>query len=241
MTRLALLTDLHLVPAGETYLGLDPSLRCQAALAAARAAGADGYFFLGDYSFQEPSRAATAQLGALLASLDQPAHLLAGNHDETAMLREMLGLPSGPSPHLDYTVPLGEFTAIVLDSSRKFLDEAQLAWLSVQLATQLQPLLFVHHPPLLLGVPFMDEQHPLANRSAFLDVLLAYGRPLTVFSGHYHCAVSASFANVTVFVVPPTSFYLAPDAKKFLATQQPPGYALVDLSAGRVCVRLCYA
>ncbi|WP_417244470.1 metallophosphoesterase, partial [Celeribacter sp.] len=76
------ITDTHLMPAGETLYGLDPSARLKRVLddVVQSQADADLVVLTGDLT-QDGNPLAYAQLGKLLADLPMPVRLLLGNHD----------------------------------------------------------------------------------------------------------------------------------------------------------------
>lgn len=133
------------------------------------------------------------RLGELLEALPLPVALLAGNHDQPALLRASLGRSVVIAPAL---VRCGHGWLLLLDSHRSgdtagALGRLQLDWLQHQLAARPpaaggQPLLVaVHHPPVPIGDAGMDAIR-LRDGEALLDGL----RPLSglrgLVFGHVH-------------------------------------------------------
>ncbi|MEL6142509.1 MAG: metallophosphoesterase [Bacteroidota bacterium] len=240
MLKIALISDLHLGPAGYLHEGRDHRARFLMALEEARACSPDAYFFMGDYSLAEPDPKVIQWLKEELSSIDQPIHWLAGNHDETGQLRSVLNLSIGSADTLDYTYQIGNLDIIVLDSSQKRLKPEQLIWLERQLELAQNPTLFIHHPPILMGAKFMDSRHALENHTELTRVLLDYGKPIFIFCGHYHSALTTTFENLTVCVVPPTSFSISPTTADFEYVPRPPAFQILMYENGRFTAEVKY-
>ena len=130
----------------------------------------------------------------------------------------------------------GGYDHLVLDSSLGEIDHEQLNWLEKALARSERPLIWIHHPPDLMGAPFMDGRHALKNREPLLKILHNYKKPLSVFCGHYHAALICTSQNLTIHAAPPTSFFICPGATTFKQEDYPPGYQLVLLGEERTVV-----
>src|SRR5262245_24852881 len=74
------------------------------------------------------------QVRELLAPLDLEPHVLPGNHDLRAPLREAFGLPGAGDQHVSYAVDLGPLRLVCLDSTipgaeAGSLDGGRIEWL----------------------------------------------------------------------------------------------------------------
>ncbi|MEM9837031.1 MAG: metallophosphoesterase [Bacteroidota bacterium] len=240
MLRIAQITDLHLGKADENYLNLDLRARFLRTLNAAVAAKPDLLFLSGDYSLHEPDEETVKWLFAQLNQRDIPYRVLAGNHDDRSMLRSIFRLPGSPDDTIDYNMSFGERDIIVLDTSSGELQPSQLAWLQGQLARGMNPMLFMHHPPFPLGVPFMDNKYPLQHPEPLLDILFTYNQQIPVFCGHYHVDINVKFNNLIVYVAPPTSFFISRTAQEFEQVKSAPGFQLIYVDAQEVQVESRY-
>ena len=225
---------------GYLHDGRDHRARFLQTLAEAKACAPDAFFFMGDYSLAEPDVEVIQWLKEQLSTIKQPIHWLAGNHDETAQLKSILNLSKGQADTLDYTAKIGHLDIIALDSSKKRLSTEQLVWLRRQLEVAQNPMLFIHHPPILMGAKFMDRRHALENHVDLTQILLDYGKPILVFCGHYHSALTATYRNVTVCVVPPTSFAISPTTEEFEYDSRPPAFQLLMYEKDRYTASVKY-
>ncbi|MDV7398687.1 metallophosphoesterase, partial [Arthrospira platensis SPKY1] len=88
---------------------------------------------------------------------------------------------------LYYKAFLGEREFFFLDTTDYQVSEVQQAWLKAAMKDRKGPLLvFMHHPPALMGTPFMDAKYPLRNWADMQALFLDYPEEVLVFSGHYH-------------------------------------------------------
>lgn len=239
--RIAQITDLHLTESPHTpFLGLDNHQRFLQVLAAAKALQPDAYVLSGDFSAQAPSRSSLLWLREQLQTLEAPYYLLAGNHDNSAMLREVFSLPGQADAPLDYTFTVADQRLVAIDSSAGELSPSQLVWLQDQLAKPATVGLFIHHPPILLGCAFMDLKHPLRNTAALQGILANQKKMLSIFCGHYHTGTTATHHRITVYACPPTSFHIDPMAESFVQRPLPPAFQLIRYESGQLRVLPCY-
>ena len=241
------LTDLHVTPQGAAPLyGLDPGLRLAEAVAdmAARhgpgsAAPVAFAVVTGDLTHHgEPL--AYARLGALLDRLPFPVHLLLGNHDHrAAFTAEFPATPRDAHGFVQQALPTPAGLFLMLDTNEPGthagrLCATRLAWLKQQLTTsEGDVLLFLHHPPLPVGITRMDRI-PLLDADALWDVLAPHaGRIRHVFHGHLHRPLSGSWRGIPFSSLRGTSHQVALDLSEregVPGSHEPPAYALVRVT-----------
>lgn len=194
-------------------------------------------------------------LRALLGGTKLPVHLVPGNHDERAALVAAFGEDQfgGRTGRLYHSVDYPAATVVVLDSlipgsPAGHLDAEQLAWLDGELARRPDVPAFVclHHPPLPVGLPFMDTIK-LDNGAELADVVRRHRNVTRVLAGHLHRTVTASFAGTILTVAPSTYRQVhlglaadpadpqAPPAEPFAYAHEPTG-GLLHLLDGGDCV-----
>lgn len=240
LLRIAQITDLHLGREGEHYMELDLRGRFLRVLEEAKANQPDLYAFTGDFSLNRPTQESVSWFKAQLTTLNAPYFVLAGNHDDRQMLRRTFHLKGAAKDSIDFVVHRRGQDLIVLDTSTGELQPSQLAWLQAQLGRGGQPVIFMHHPPLPLGTPFMDKNHGLRNYQPLLDILVTYQREIPIFCGHYHADLNATFQNLNIYVAPPTSFFINPKAEEFQQDDFSPAFQLIELTKGKTEVQSVY-
>ena len=246
------LTDPHLPPPNGLLFGLDPAPRLASAIAdiaarhaAGSAAPAVFVVLTGDLSRDgEPD--AYARLRAMLAGLPCPAHLLLGNHDDRAAFRA--AFPTAPvDPHgfVQQALATPAGLCLMLDTHEPGRPEGhlcplRLGWLAERLAEgDGDVLLFLHHPPMPVGIPGMDAIG-LVQAEALWQVLRPHRtRIRQMFHGHLHRPIAGSWRGIPLSSLRGTAFQvplgftpggIVPDGR------EPPCYAVVRVSADAVVV-----
>lgn len=205
-------------------MDLDVMERFERVLADAKKFDPDAYFFTGDFCASEPKEWVFEWLAPRLAQLGKPYYLIPGNHDDRSMMRRHLDLPGkGDEPILQAMELKGE-SFLFLDTRYGEFDQAQLVWLEHHLNTKPGSHVIMHHPPIKLGQPFMDNNFFLKNPERLQSILREAHSPVHVFCGHYHSARTVHDDNIFVHLCPPTSFYIKPNAEVFEQDFLPPGY-----------------
>ncbi|MEO0732415.1 MAG: metallophosphoesterase [Bacteroidota bacterium] len=230
-TKIAQITDPHLLAPGEELMSLDVAGRLQRVLDHAYTFDPDAYFITGDCCARNPEQETYHQLRPLLDALGKPYYLTPGNHDDRAMLRNAFFLEGHGQDAVKGLVRVGEQHFLFLDSSRGVVDDDQVNWLAKALKQYPDADIVLHHPPVPAGVPFMDRKYPLRETDNLLRVLTYDGRHRRVFCGHYHTGRTIAYRNLHVHICPPTSFFLAPDNAEFERQELPPAYLQLCWSA----------
>ncbi len=205
--KFVILSDLHVVPPGETSHGVDTGARARRAAAELAANHADAAFcvLLGDLA-DHGAPQAYAVLKDVLSALKMPLHFLLGNHDLRANFIAAFPHAAHAGDGFVQSVrdtALGRF--IFLDSHEPDhvngkLCDARLAWLQARLneAPDRPVYVFVHHPPFRIG-SWMDDIRLVSPGLA--KVLKSHRDVRHIFSGHTHRHCSGvwhgiPFANV---------------------------------------------
>ncbi|MFZ2898000.1 MAG: metallophosphoesterase [Saprospiraceae bacterium] len=215
--KIVQLTDLHIGLEGQETFGVDVRGNFLKALEALRAEPPDHLVVSGDLCFQTGDREVYQWIGEQLRDFPSQVWWMAGNHDDPAEMARVYGLEdSMKGTDLCYTARLGEMDWVFLDTSSYEVSEAQQGWLRSVIAGREGPLyVFMHHPPALVGVPFMDQRYPLRNWAQMQDIFLGYPDQVWVFSGHYHVEKSVHLKNLHIFVTPSTFFQIGQSSPEF--------------------------
>ena len=150
-------------------------------------------------------------LRELLAPLDMPVYLMAGNHDERGNLRREFDDHSylGDSGFVQYHTRLGPLHLLALDTSEPGhshgrLCPQRLAWLETELASLADEPVVVamHHPPFRTLIGHMDDIG-LMEGAAELDALLRqHPNVERVLCGHLHRAIDVRFGGTLASTCP---------------------------------------
>ena len=228
--RLVQITDPHLLNPGEQLMGLEVEKRLRAVLKDAERHEPDGYCITGDFCAHDPRPEVYARLRPILDDLGKPTLLIAGNHDDRSMMRDAFVLAGTGGEPIYGATTIADNTLLYLDSSEGRVGEQQLDWLEKALHDYPDAPLFMHHPPLEMGVQFMDRKYPLRDTDRLLQLLGADGHRRRVFCGHYHTSRMVSRGSLDVFLCPPSSFFIRPAAEDFELEPHYPGYLLLEWS-----------
>lgn len=209
MTKLLVMTDLHLTDGSKSIIGLNPLDRFRAVLDHARAHHGDAarLMLLGDLTHYG-QRVAYQALRDVLADAPWPVSYLLGNHDRRDRFRDVFpDVPVDKDGYVQSVVDLPDVRLITLDTLDEAADPAhsgwlctaRLDWLEAALAGADRPcLVFLHHTPFVTGFNGMDAIW-LRNAAAFLDVVRSHD-VAHVFAGHIHRTITASIGGVPITV-----------------------------------------
>ncbi|MDA0269291.1 MAG: phosphodiesterase [Cyanobacteria bacterium] len=236
---IAQITDLHIQPEGEKAYGIvDTNQFLAAAVAQLNHLNPqpDLVIATGDL-VDEGSLAEYQALKALLAPLEAPFYLAMGNHDHRDHFRQVFPTlaylpPSGP---VQYVIEGHPVRLIVLDTlvegeSYGEIDDPRLAWLETALAqAPHQPtVIFMHHPPFLMGIPGMDRSK-CRGSEALAAVIRRYPAVQRVACGHVHRSIQVSWAGTVGSVAPSVAHQVAlqltPTSKNAFV-MEPPAFHL---------------
>ena len=206
--KLIQVSDLHFVPPGTLLFGLDPRVRLEAAITDINRHHGDAELclFTGDLADGGAPEAYVA-LRETLAALQVPYRLTIGNHDDRDnFLRAFPEAPRDEHGFVQSVVTTGAGDMILLDTpepgqgSGSFCAKRQ-AWLEARLAEASgRPVtLFMHHPPLDIGIPSLDRIG-LVDKQGFAEVVVGAGEGAGgirhIFFGHVHRPVSGSWRGI---------------------------------------------
>jgi Icc protein len=235
---LAQLSDLHI---GAAWEGVDPQPRLERVIEAVRSLPnpVDAVVVSGDLA-DDASEGSYRRARELLERFDVPVHVLPGNHDDRARLREAFDLPGTGDEPVDYSAEVGELRLLVLDSNVPGRDPgafepAQLRWLDEELRGEPErpTILVMHHSPLPTGIPEWDEINLVAaEREALAEVVRRHPQLRGIAAGHLHRIAASALGGCPVLSAPSTYLQGLPDfqPKDFrneeFVNVESPGFAL---------------
>jgi 3',5'-cyclic AMP phosphodiesterase CpdA len=186
-----------------------------------------------------------AKAAALVAQVGCPVLPLVGNHDSRSGLSVAFPhiTPAEDGGFLHYVVdaPLG-LRIICLDTLEDgrhggAFCERRAAWLTARLAEapDTPTLIFMHHPPIIAGIDWMDPAPDEAWIARLHGVLEGQRQVLAIHCGHLHRQIATRFAGIPLGVTPSVAPQVAMDLNPIdqttpddreLITAEPPTYAL---------------
>jgi 3',5'-cyclic AMP phosphodiesterase CpdA len=153
-----------------------------------------------------------------MARLTMPIHIVAGNHD---LLAE----------RTQFAVEAGGLRIVGCDTSVHGRDDGSLDVdaLAARLDEDRETptIVAMHHPPLDIGLPWLDEIGlPRADRDALAALLRRSPQVKRVVAGHVHRALSATLGGVGVVTCASTNIQAALDfeADEMALTSEPPSF-----------------
>lgn len=241
MIKFIHITDTHLVARGQALYGLDPRWRLQACLDDIRRRHPDATacVITGDLA-HEGHAEAYAQLAELVSDMPMPVYPILGNHDHRERFLNACGhLVSTDGSFVQYSRLVGGHRAVFLDTNEPGVHfgvfcERRAQWLSETLATSREPvLLFMHHPPFDLGLPFMDS-YRLLEASPFMQAIEPHRKRLRhMFFGHVHRPVSGCWQGLPFSSIRGTNHQLELELNQtpsLIFNHEAPQYAVVLLA-----------
>jgi len=228
---LAHVTDPHLLAdPGGTLLDWPTRPSFEAVLAHVRTMAPDVLLLTGDLA-QDGQPATYRTVEDLVAPLAVPCLALPGNHDDPAVMQEVL---TGPVDATTTVASMGGWNLVLLNShvpeaSHGHLTEEALQTLDETLTRLTGPtLVAIHHPPVPVGADWLDAI-VLHDPEALRACLERHAHVRLLLCGHVHQAHEASFAHAQLYTTPSTCIQFASGTAGFALDDVAPGYRLFTL------------
>lgn len=177
--------------------------------------------------------------------LDQsnvPYLIIPGNHDQNDLIEKVFTPFRLSHGKLYYYVRFGCWNFVFLDSSPDSVSADQLHWLNALLdkaPAQSLWTLVMHHPPTKCGCRYMDENYPLMNSGAVLEIIGRHPQIKHVFSGHYHIGQDFMLsAKTKLHLTPSTWFQIDDQAPEFLISDPRIGYRRIVITGDELDTEL---
>lgn len=225
------ITDLHLLgEPGSTLLGVDTADSYRAVLAQAFAeATPDAVLATGDIAHNAEVEAYQRFADVLDEFHRGPRLVVPGNHDCAEPMRWLLEAAT--------ELPLPGWSVITFDSHVDNEPGAALAAVELQRLQDLcaaasaagtHVLLATHHPPVLVGCPWLDKDR-IQNAAELLDYLSEHTSVAAMVFGHAHQIVETRHDGIALLGTPSTCFQFAPRSERFAIDTTKPGYRWLQL------------
>ena len=178
----------------------------------------------------------------LLAECPFPVWPMVGNHDTREALVEAFPQVRLDGGFVQYALESDGLRILLLDTFEPgrhggAFCEARAEWLAAQLAAApaAPTLIFMHHPPVVSGIEWMDPAPDESWMQRFGAVVEGRSQILAIHCGHLHRPLATTFRgiplHVTSSVAPLVAMDLRPIDKhepdgRDLITTEPPTYAM---------------
>ncbi len=162
-----------------------------------------------------------------------------GNHDSRAGFCKIMLETVGPNvDRYYYSLDIKGRRFLVLDTldegmvSGK-LDDSQLDWLEKQLDIELPVTICMHHPPIPVGVPWMDKLI-LQDSDRFINICKSHVSPGLILCGHVHHSFQMRLNNMTVLTAPSVGMQfrktplINPDGTRNIVKDAPGAFRIID-------------
>jgi len=179
---------------------------------------------------------------ALLAGCPCPVWPMVGNHDSREGLLAVFPQVRAEGGFIHYVVEGDGLRVILLDTFEEgrhggAFCEARAVWLAARLdeAPDTQTLIFMHHPPVVSGIEWMDPEPGEGWIQRFGDVVEGRRQIVAIHCGHLHRPLATTFRGIPLGVTPSIAPLVAMDLRPIdpdepdgrdLITTEPPTYAL---------------
>lgn len=223
------LTDSHIQSdSGYCYDGINTreSLSAVIALMRARHGLPDALVLTGDLS-DDGSEASYQWLQGLIGALPVPAFCLPGNHDDGGVLRRVL---PGGNVHATDWAQLGAWQLVFLASPVPGSEGGSLGpsgretlSLLLQFDHDTPTLVFLHHPPVPVGSPWLDTMY-LDDAGEFFEILGRHPGVRAVVFGHIHQAYDETRGGLRLLGAPSTCAQFTPRTERHQKDALEPGY-----------------
>ncbi len=232
------ITDLHIDQAGECPFEIDVRQNFFDVLDAVAAEKPDHLVVSGDLCYRVGEENIYRWIRAQLDGLPFAYEVIAGNHDDSAMMAEVF-----ERTHLlidseiYFAKKWGKQPALFLDTAVGHHSDNQLKWLKRQLKNINSNLLvFMHHPPFKAGVPYMDDNHALQDMEQVQALFAEFPHQISVFCGHYHIEKTVVHDNVTLMITPSCFFQIGQQSEDFSVDHHRIAYRIIEVDKGGTAV-----
>lgn len=235
MIRLLQLTDCHLLPSPEARLvGVQTERTLEEVLTAVQRHPfwpPAALLLTGDL-VHRPALEVYRRLQAKIEPLGIPYMALPGNHDDPKLLwqvmpRSCLELGRWQVVGLSSWQPEGKVVRPSLSGSEAYaglLAPEELVLLEEVLRESHRPtLIALHHPPVEIESPWMDEMG-LLNREDFWRIVERFPQVKAVVFGHIHQEFHHHHRGIDLWGTPSTCFQFRPYSERLAIHPLPPGW-----------------
>lgn len=183
-----------------------------------------------------------ARLKGALEDCPFPAYPMAGNHDERTALLGAFPEFEDANGFVQYAIECDGLRVLCLDTLEPdrhggAFCEARAAWLAQQLDAypDTPTLIFMHHPPVVTGIEWMDPKPCEAWIQRFRATVADHLQIVGIQCGHLHRPLHAAVGGIPLSVTPAVAPAVALDLRpidvhqadnRVIVSAEPPYYSL---------------
>lgn len=236
------ITDLHIGREGEDTGGVDVRKNFLSLLDIISHQDIDHVVVTGDLCYDNGEEEIYDWIKTKLNQLNIPVNYIAGNHDDSILMGNCLGISDQLIENeIYYHKRLCNQDCLFLDSGKGTLSDKQYEWLGKQLQTiNKDVVIFIHHPPMKCGVPFMDNKYALQDIERLQEVLFAYPHAISIYCGHYHVDKVIRYKNITLHITPSTYFQIDQSVEDFKIDHHHIGFRIIDFADEKLTSEVQY-
>ena len=211
------ITDLHIDIEGESPFDIDVRKNFLKIINKIQVIRPDHLVISGDLCYREGDENIYSWIKEVVDVTGIPYSVISGNHDDSTLMAKAFELEHLLiGKELFYAKKIGKSTFLFLDSSVGYHSVKQLNWLKRQLKNAKHELfVFMHHPPILAGVPFMDGKHALKDIETIQEIFFSYPNRINIFTGHYHVEKTIRINNLLIQITPSLFFQIDQESEDF--------------------------
>lgn len=211
------ISDLHIDVEGETPFDIDVRKNFLKIIDEIKSLEPDHLVISGDLCYRDGDENIYRWIKKEVSEPAIPFSVISGNHDDSVLLAKVFELEHlMTNEELFYAKKIGKSTFLFLDSSRGYHSANQLTWLKRQLKNAKDDVfVFMHHPPVLAGVPFMDGKYPLQDIPAIQEIFFSYPKNVNIFTGHYHVDKTIRINNLVIQITPSLFYQIDQKSEDF--------------------------
>jgi 3',5'-cyclic AMP phosphodiesterase CpdA len=241
-------TDVHLVPDKREMHGVNPFDRLSICIKDIELNHQDAELCVisGDLSHKGQIKSYEA-LAEILTGLSIPYRLMVGNHDIRANLLSVFpDVPTDPNGFIQSFLDIDIGRLIFLDTvaeGEKFgcFCEDRAEWLADHLTTsgERPVYLFLHHPPLDIGLPNIDRMRLLYGDQLLARTLAPFDNVQHMFFGHVHRPTAGNWNGISFSSLRGTAHQVAltlTETPLLVRSHEPPAYGVIFLNTNSTIV-----
>lgn len=236
------ITDLHIDVEGELPFDIDVRRNFLKIINKVKALAPDHLVISGDLCYRDGDETIYQWIKEVVDATEISYSVISGNHDNSNMMAKVFELEHlMTDDELFFAKKIGKTTLLFLDSSQGAHSAKQLNWLKRQLKNAKGELfVFMHHPPILAGVPFMDNKYALQDIDAIQEIFFSYPNNINIFTGHYHVEKTLRIKNLLIQITPSLFFQIDQKSDDFKVDHHHIALREIDIEKNHFTSRLKY-